>query len=126
MARVFAVLLGLGLGFSSIEADKNDKINKFYYGHLEDGICIIDLAISQFPIGFCLNQYANDDADPPEYQGNEHYYILDDRVTRSSVIVPTLPSDGNCNIRKVDDNIGFLIRCTADEGSPLNYAIMNP
>ena len=108
---------GTTIGNTNAEADKNDKINKIVYGHLEEGTCTFDQTISAYPIGWCREQAVN-------YGGGS--FIKDINANLNSVISVTAPLDGDCRIRLINPDVGFLIYCTVDPSSPLNYVIMNP
>lgn len=110
-----------------VEADKNDKIHKIIYRQILDGECYFDesVPVSQsppnFPIGWCA-QNTNEDIDT-----NNGVWILDADVTEDSVLSITPTKDGYaCTIRAIVSNVGFLMLCDADDGSKLNYVIMNP
>lgn len=93
------------------------------YVTLADGECFYDETIINpvFPIGWCPNQ---------EGTGSD-FYIEDPDVTENSVISLTPNLDGGgCYARVIfiqPPHTGFLTTsCNADDGSNLNYVVINP
>lgn len=93
------------------------------YVTLADGECIFDESIINpvFPIGWCPRQ---------EGIGSD-FFIEDPDVTENSVITMTANLDGyDCGVRIIfiqPPHTGFLITgCSPDDGSNLNYVVINP